>query len=123
MENHKLVMPEHLNHYGFLFGGTLLKWVDEYAYIAAAMEYPDSSFVTIGMDKVEFRKSVRQGTILIFLVEPISRGNTSLKYSVHVYRGDTSEYDNLIFSTSVTFVRIDEEGRKIPLPPPTNPAT
>ena len=113
-------MPGHLNHYGFLFGGTLLKWVDEYAYIAAAMEYPGSNFVTIGMDKVEFRKSVRQGTILIFMVEPISRGKTSLQYSVHVYRGDTSEYDNLIFSTTVAFVRIDEEGRKIPLPPSTN---
>lgn len=121
MENHKLVMPEHLNHYGFLFGGTLLKWVDEYAYIAAAMEYPGSNFVTIGMDKVEFRKSVRQGTILIILVEQINRGRTSLQYSVHVYRGDTSEYDNLIFSTSVTFVRIDEEGRKTPLPQPANP--
>ena len=120
MENHKLVMPEHLNHYGFLFGGNLLKWVDEYAYIAAAMEYPDSNFVTIGMDKVEFRKSVRQGSILIFLVEPISRGKTSLQYSVYVFRGDTNEYDNLIFSTTVTFVRIDEEGRKTQLPPPTN---
>ena len=113
-------MPEHLNHYGFLFGGTLLKWVDEYAYIAAAMEYPGSNFVTIGMDKVEFRRSVRQGTILIFLVEPIKRGNTSLQYSVHVYKGDTNEYDNLIFSTTVAFVSIDEEGRKKPLPPPTN---
>jgi hypothetical protein len=30
MENHKLVLPEHLNQYGFLFGGNLLKWVDEY---------------------------------------------------------------------------------------------
>ena len=115
-------MPEHLNHYGFLFGGTLLKWVDEYAYIAAAMEYPGSNFVTIGMDHVEFRKSVRQGTILIFLVEPIDRGNTSVQYSVHVYRGDTSEYDNLIFSTTVTFVHVDAEGRKKPLPPPANPA-
>jgi acyl-CoA hydrolase len=120
MENHKLVMPEHLNHYGFLFGGTLLKWVDEYAYIAAAMEYPGSNFVTIAMDKVEFRKSVRQGTILIFLVEPVSRGKTSLQYSVYVYRGDTNEYDNLIFSTTVAFVRVDEAGRKKPLPPPTN---
>jgi acyl-CoA hydrolase len=119
MENHKLVMPEHLNHYGFLFGGTLLKWVDEYAYIAAAMEYPGSNFVTIGMDKVEFRKSVRQGTILIFLVEPVSRGRTSLQYSVHVYRGDTREYDNLMFSTTVTFVRIDEKGEKTPLPKPS----
>jgi acyl-CoA hydrolase len=87
------------------------------------MEYPGSNFVTIGMDKVEFRRSVRQGTILIFLVEQTSRGKTSLQYSVHVYRGDTSEYDNLIFSTDVTFVRIDEEGKKIPLPPPANPAT
>ena len=121
MENHKLVMPEHLNHYGFLFGGNLLKWVDEYAYIAAAMEYPGSNFVTIGMDNVEFRKSVRQGTILIFLVEPVSRGKTSLQYSVYVYRGDTNEYDNLIFSTTVAFVRVDKEGRKKPLPPLANP--
>ena len=121
MENHKLVMPEHLNHYGFLFGGTLLKWVDEYAYIAAAIEYPGSNFVTIGMDKVEFRKSVRQGTILRFIVEQIKRGKTSLQYSVHVYRGDINEYDNLIFSTNVAFVRIDEGGEKIPLPQPTAP--
>ena len=35
MINHKLVLPQYLNHYGFLFGGHLLKWVDEYAYIAA----------------------------------------------------------------------------------------
>jgi acyl-CoA hydrolase len=121
MENHKLVMPEHLNHYGFLFGGNLLKWVDEYAYIAAAIEYAGSNFVTIGMDKVEFRKSVRQGTILIFLVEPIDRGRTSVRYSVHVYRGDSREYDNLIFSTTVAFVHVDGEGRKIPLPPVKHP--
>ena len=115
-------MPEHLNHYGFLFGGNLLKWVDEYAYIAAAMEYPGSNFVTIGMDKVEFRKSVRQGTILIFLVDPISRGRTSLQYSVYVYRGDNREYDDLIFSTTVAFVHVDQEGKKMPLPPPPDAA-
>ena len=40
MDNHKLVMPEHLNHYGYLFGGNLLQWVDEYAYIANVPEHP-----------------------------------------------------------------------------------
>ena len=45
MENHRLVLPEHLNHYGFLFGGHLLKWVDEFAYIAATIEYPNFTFV------------------------------------------------------------------------------
>jgi acyl-CoA hydrolase len=115
MENHKLVLPEHLNHYGFLFGGHLLKWVDEFAYIAASMEFPGSNFVTIGMDKVEFKKSVLQGTILKFMVERTKKGNTSLQYLVHVYRSNNLEDNNFIFSTRVTFVRVDENGKKIPL--------
>jgi acyl-CoA hydrolase len=66
MDNLKLVYPEHLNHYGYLFGGTLLKWVDEISYIVATLDYPGCNFVTIGMDKVEFRKSVKEGSILKF---------------------------------------------------------
>ena len=115
MENHRLVLPEHLNHYGFLFGGHLLKWVDEFAYIAATMEYPGCNFVTIGMDSVEFKKSVRQGTILKFMVEKTKVGTTSLQYLVHVYRSNNLEENNFIFSTRVTFVRVDEQGKKIPL--------
>ncbi|MFZ5799005.1 MAG: acyl-CoA thioesterase [Desulfobulbaceae bacterium] len=120
MENHKLVLPEHLNHYGFLFGGHLLKWVDEFAYIAAAIDYPGCNFVTIGMDRVEFRRSVRQGTILKFLVEKTDEGTTSVQYLVHVYRCTNLEESNFIFSTRVTFVRVDEQGNKTPLPG-TNP--
>jgi len=115
VENHKLVLPEHLNHYGFLFGGHLLKWVDEYAFIAATMEYPGCNFVTIGMDRVEFRKSVRQGTILKFIVEKTSTGTTSVQYLVHVYRSNNLEDNNFIFSTRVTLVRVDQQGNKIPL--------
>lgn len=115
MENHRLVLPEHLNHYGFLFGGHLLKWVDEFAYVAASIEYPGYNFVTIGMDKVEFKKSVRQGTILKFMVEKTRVGTTSLQYLVHVYRSNNLEEHNFIFSTHVTFVRVNEHGKKIPL--------
>ena len=116
MENHKLVLPEHLNHFGYLFGGYLLKWVDEYAWIAASLDYPGSHFVTIAMDRVEFRKSVRKGTILKFVVEKKKEGNTSVQYSVCVYRGDSGkDITDLIFSTHVTFVHIDKEGKKIPL--------
>lgn len=115
MENYKLVYPTNLNHYGFLFGGDLLKWVDEYAWIAATLEYPDCSFVTVGLDKVEFKKSVREGTILKFAVEKTKEGNTSVQYLVHVYRGNSNAIDNLIFSTHATFVNIDQNGRKAPL--------
>jgi len=116
MENHKLVLPSNLNQYGYLFGGDLLKWVDEYAWIAATLEYPDCNFVTLGMDKVEFKKSVRQGTILKFIVKKTKAGNTSVQYLVHVYRGNNMAMNDLIFSTRVTFVRIDQNGLKAPLP-------
>ena len=115
MENHKLVLPGNLNQYGYLFGGDLLKWVDEYAWIAATLEYPGCNFVTLGMDKVEFKKSVREGTIIKFIVEKIKKGTTSVQYQVQVYRGSSMTIDDLIFSTCVTLVRIGQMGRKMPI--------
>lgn len=113
MENHKLVLPEHLNHYGYLFGGTLLKWVDEISYIAATLDFPGCNFVTIGMDRVEFRKSVKLGSILRFDASQVRLGNSSVEYGVSVFREDiVTGTGELIFSTRITFVSIDEEGRK-----------
>ena len=113
MENHKLVLPEHLNHYGYLFGGNLLKWVDEVAWIAATLEHSGCKFVTIGMDRVEFRKSVREGTILRFQTELAHLGNTSVQYLVVVFADDPdSGAEESIFSTRVSFVCLDGQGRK-----------
>ena len=116
MENHKLVLPSNLNQYGYLFGGDLLKWVDEYAWIAATLDYPDCNFVTMGMDKVAFKKSITGGTILTFIVEQTGKGESSVQYLVHVYRGNSGPKNDLVFSTTVTFVRIDQDGKKQPLP-------
>ena len=33
MTSYKLVRPGDLNHYGFLFGGKMLMWVDEVAWM------------------------------------------------------------------------------------------
>ncbi|MDA8418233.1 MAG: hypothetical protein M0Z90_04285 [Desulfobacteraceae bacterium] len=117
MEHHKLVLPGHLNHYGFLFGGNLLQWVDEYAWIAASLDYPGAKFVTIGMDRVVFRKNIRNGTILKFVIERMRAGSTSAQYGVLVFRGNGKDCDNEpLFSTNVTFVNVDQRGRKQALP-------
>lgn len=116
MQHHKLVLPEHLNHYGFLFGGYLLKWVDEVAWIAASLEFSDCKFVTIAMDHVEFRQSVRQGTILSFHAKQFKLGNTSVTYSVEVSDETTNNgFKKSVFSTKVTMVRVDEDGNKKPI--------
>jgi acyl-CoA hydrolase len=111
MENYHLVRPEHLNQYGFLFGGYLLMWVDETAWLSASIDYPACKFVTVGMDHVDFKKSVKNGAILRFSAIFSKSGNTSVSYHVKVY-DQTLE----IFCTQVTLVRIDDHGIKTPLP-------
>ena len=116
MTSYQLVMPEHMNHYGFLFGGNLLKWVDEIAWMAVSQDYPDGHFVTIGMDQVVFKKSVTLGSILRFEIHRIREGNTSVQYSVEVCRRELhATGEDLIFHTDITFVRVNDEGKNVPL--------
>ena len=115
METHRLVLPEHLNQFGFLFGGQLLAWVDEASWIAASLDYPHCQFVTIAMDKVEFRHSVREGSILTICSEKQRVGSSSVTYQVEVFRGRASG-EPAIFSTCVTFVNVNEDGSKVPIP-------
>jgi acyl-CoA hydrolase len=113
MENYKVVRPIHLNHYGYLFGGELLKWVDEISWIAASRDYPGCKFVTIGMDQVVFKRSVRQGAVLRFEVQRQQEGTTSVRYRVAVYSDDLDTgNEESVFSTHVTFVCLDAAGRK-----------
>ena len=111
METQRLVLPEDLNHLGFLFGGRLLAWVDEACWIAASLDYPHCQFVTIGMDKVEFRHAVREGTILSIRCENEHEGRTSVRYKVEVV-DRRSPGSPAIFATQVTYVSVDDTGRK-----------
>jgi acyl-CoA hydrolase len=113
METHRLILPSDLNQYGFLFGGRLLAWVDEASWIAATLDFPGRRFVTVGMDRVEFRHSVREGTILAIRCARVRAGTTSVGYEVRVF--DQNAAGEPIFSTLVTFVNVDEHGRKQPL--------
>jgi acyl-CoA hydrolase len=110
MDAHRLVLPGDLNQYGFLFGGRLLAWIDEASWIAASLDYPHCQFVTVAMETVEFHHSVRDGTILRITSQREREGNTSATYSVKVV--DEKAGPAPIFSTRVTFVSVDDAGRK-----------
>jgi len=117
MENYRLVLPGHLNHYGYQFGGVLLQWVDEFAWLGASLDHPCCNFVTVGMDRVEFKKSVKQGSVLRFEVRQETLGTSSAKYGVNVYNTNLGTGDEeKVFSTTVTFVCLNDRGEKTPIP-------
>ncbi|NOX68916.1 MAG: acyl-CoA thioesterase [Gammaproteobacteria bacterium] len=113
MQHYKIVLPEHLNDYGFLFGGSLLKWVDEIAYIRVSLDLPEQKFVTVGLDEVIFRHQISKGQILRFQCERTRIGKTSVTYHVQVFgeRYRRSE-DRVLFETRITFVCVDDDGNK-----------
>jgi len=113
MENYKLILRGDLNQHGYLYGGNLLKWIDEYAWIAATLDFPDSSLVTIALDKVTFKKSIKEGTILKFVIKQIKTGNTSVQYKVDVFCLTNCQKDmDLVFTTNITFVNVNRDGNK-----------
>ena len=113
MEHYKIVLPADLNDYGSLFGGTLLKWVDEIAYIRVSLDFPGQQFVTIGLDNVEFRHPIAQGQILCFRCEKIRVGNTSVTYNVKVYGARyQAESQETLFENNITLVCVTADGSK-----------
>ena len=120
MDLFTIVRPEHLNHFGNLFGGHMLCWVDQYAWLAATREFPGIRLVTRAMDQVVFTRGVKLGSMLRFAVQRQTMGTTSVTYRVDVYAqesGTATEYP--VFETGITFVCVDEQGNKQAVPSPT----
>ena len=105
-----------LGFHGNLFGGKLLAWLDASA-AAYAMQVCDSPrMVTIKIDECVFKKPAKEGQLLKIYGEVQSIGNTSLTLymearSHKVYSGK----QNVILSTNIKFVRIDEMGDPVPI--------
>jgi acyl-CoA hydrolase len=111
---YRLVLPNYLNHYGLLYGGQLLQWIDEAGYIAVSLTFPDREFVTVGLNEVVFHKRIHKGSILQFDSNLIKQGTTSATFEITViahYQG-TQEVS---FSNQITFVSVDKNGNKVPI--------
>ena len=105
-----------LGFHANLFGGKLLAWLDASA-AAYAMETCDTPrMVTVKIDECFFKKSAIEGQMINIYGSVDSIGTTSITFymearSHNVYSGK----QNVILSTNIKFVRIDENNDPIPI--------
>ena len=105
-----------LGFHGNLFGGKLLAWLDASA-AGYAMQVCDTPLmVTIKIDECLFKKPAKEGQLLKLYGDVNEIGRTSITLymearSHNVYSGK----QNIILSTYIKFVRIDEQGEPIPI--------
>jgi len=110
------VLRTHLGLHGNLFGGQLMYWIDGAAAAYAMMVCHNRRMVTVCIDKCIFKKPVKEGSLLEIYGSVKTMGNTSITLfleaeTVNVY---TEERETAL-CTDITFVRVDEEGKAIPI--------
>ena len=105
-----------LGFHANLFGGKLLAWLDASA-AAYAMEVCDTPrMVTVKIDECIFKKAAKEGQMIKMYGKVKEIGTTSITLymeacSHNVYSGK----QNVILSTNIKFVRIDENNDPIPI--------
>ena len=105
-----------LGFHANLFGGKLLSWLDAAA-AAYAMEVCDTPrMVTVKIDECVFKKPAKEGQMIKIYGDVAEIGTTSITLymearSHNVYSGK----QNVILSTNIKFVRIDENNDPIPI--------
>lgn len=110
------VKKSDLGFHGNLFGGKLLAWIDAAGAAFAAQVCDTPRMVTVAIDKCVFTKPAREGQMLKIYGEVSEVGTTSILLTLearahNVYTGMQSP----VLTTSIKFVRIDEDGNPIPV--------
>jgi len=106
------MMPKDTNKHGTIFGGVLLSDVDLAGAIAAAREVqlsggsPHASFVTVAINRVEFRKPVLVGDVVRFETSIVRIGRTSITVRIDVYAERATETIHVAEAEGV-FVGVD----------------
>ena len=99
-----------------IFGGTILGLIDQSAGAYAAQICDTPRMVTIKIDELVFKNPVKVGNIIKFYATVKEFGKSSITLYMEVRKHNVyTGIQEVVVSTNIKFVRIDEEGSAIPL--------
>lgn len=108
----KLIKPGDLNAHNTLFGGALLRWIDEEAAIYAMCRLDNKSIVTKYISEIDFISSAKQGDVIEIGLELTKLGRTSITLRCKVRNKFNKK--SIINIERIVFVCVDEAGKPKP---------
>lgn len=113
----ELILPNDTNTLGNLLGGRLMHFIDLVGAMSA-YRHARSHVVTASMEHIDFIAPVHVGDLLI-LKSSVNRAfHTSMEVGVKVWVENTLVgVHRHVASAYLTFVAIDSQGRRVPVPP------
>ena len=108
----KLIKPEDLNARNTLFGGSLLRWIDEEAGIYAMTKLGTNEVVTKFISEIDFIHSAKQGDVIEIGLQFKKIGKTSITFACEVRNLFSKQ--SIIKIEKIVFVNVDEQGKPKP---------
>ncbi|WP_157646137.1 acyl-CoA thioesterase [Burkholderia ubonensis] len=104
----RLVMSKDLNGSHRLFGGTILSWIDEQAYVEAISLLDADNVVTRYISEVEFISGAKVGDVVEVRTVFCKTGRTSITLKVEVFNFTTQKV--IATANEVVMVNVDKSG-------------
>jgi acyl-CoA thioesterase YciA len=112
----RVCMASQIGVHGNLFGGEMLSILDESGAVYTCQICDTPRMVTKKIEEVIFQRPVKTGNLIKIYGSVENIGNTSITINLearkhNVYTG----VQDLVCSTKMVFVRIDDEGAPVPI--------
>lgn len=112
-----VALPRDSNHYGYVYGGTVMGLVDQAAY-AAAIRHARMPVVTVCVERLTLLKSIQIGDVITVRASLNYVGRSSMEVGVRVETERlTSGLVEHVGSAYLTMVALDDAGHPTPVPP------
>lgn len=111
-----LIMRQHLNASGRLFGGILMQWIDEVAGVVAMRHAGTHRVTTAAVDNLQFKEPTYEGELLVLIGYVTCVGNSSMEVEIDTY---VERSDGMRYSVNRAFfvmVAMDGEERPMHVP-------
>jgi acyl-CoA hydrolase len=112
-ESSELMLPQHANNLGHVFGGAILAMMDKTAAVAA-IRHARGNCVTVSIDRVDFREPIHLGDLVVMKASVNFVGRSSIEVGVRVEAEDMiTGHRRHTNSAYLTFVAVDRDGRPV----------
>jgi len=112
----EIILPQHTNALGTVFGGVIMSWIDICAAIAA-QRHSGRIAVTASIDELHFLRPLKTGFIANLDSRVTAVHNTSCEVMVTVHgENPLSGSKFLTAEAFLTFVALDDAGKPVSMP-------
>lgn len=111
-----LIMRQHMNAGGRLFGGILMQWIDEVAGVVAMRHAGTSRVTTAAIDNLQFKEATYEGELLVLIGYVTYVGNSSMEVEIDTYveRSDGMRYS--VNRAFLVMVAMDAQEKPVQVP-------